>query len=104
MEDGLLDMGKRVVLKLMGVIAKTNYDAYHDEYIAAPMWYVPDSFRNIGGLCNETYKFRDNWLFKETLENVDYFDYGPDPTAYLHPDRKRLDNSPPIPDPNAIDL
>jgi hypothetical protein len=87
-ENGILGVGRMVILKLLNIIANKLYEKWHninDEelawgYYVIPMWYVPDRFRVVVGLCDETYKYKYNWYFHELLNSVDRFDFG-----YLKP-------------------
>jgi hypothetical protein len=77
-------MGRRVILKLLKVVAEKEYGDWHEKsdedtewnYCLIPMWRVPDTFRNIIGLSADTYEYKSNWYFTEILEGVDFFDFG----------------------------
>jgi hypothetical protein len=79
-----LEMGKRVILKLLKVVAEKEYEDWHDtndedndwSYYMLPMWRIPDTFRNIIGLSADMYENKSNWFFTEILKGVDFFDFG----------------------------
>jgi hypothetical protein len=71
----LLDMGSRVILKLMQIIVD-NYFAYKMD--AKEMYYlsysinvefIPPTFLKMCGICQETYNLKNNWFFIENIRN-----------------------------------
>jgi hypothetical protein len=86
-----LDMGRNVILRLIENIALKEYKEFHDKHdevsnewegdyecnvcSSIPMWCIPEGIRNIIGLSQETYEYKNNWFFDEIMEKVDCFDY-----------------------------
>jgi hypothetical protein len=89
-KNGFLGMGSYVILRIVGLIGGKEYLEWHIENelelevcdegrkfyssYPCPMWLVPRNIVLIMGSCNETFSWKNHWLFKEIMQGVEYFD------------------------------